>query len=108
MWIYLSDSYLSIVEYRDDPTQLLVRARCPGDLERVFGPEISVAETPTHDYRYRTVLPRQRVAEVLADRVLAINYPNFKNSVREHDRHDAYFSAWSAMGGLQRRRHSHQ
>jgi hypothetical protein len=34
---------------------------------------------------------------VIAEQVEAIAYPNFKNSVREHDRHDAYFGAWESM-----------
>ena len=36
MWIFLSDSFLSIVAHRDKPGVLLVRARRAGDIEAVF------------------------------------------------------------------------
>jgi len=46
MWIFLSDSFLSIVD-KDDPSgaTLLVRARVAGDIERVF-PGVAVATMP--------------------------------------------------------------
>ena len=33
-----------------------------------------------------------------------IDYPNFKDGVRENDRHDAYLQVWSAMHQLQSKR----
>jgi hypothetical protein len=101
MWIFLSDSFLSVVAHkRDQPDMLLVRARVSGDIERVF-PDADVSETPTADYRFRAVLPRGEVAGALAGTVLTIDYDNFKNSVTEHDRHDAYFGCWRSMHDFQ-------
>ncbi len=37
MWLYLTDSFLSIVQDRDYPEQLHVRARFAGDIQRAFG-----------------------------------------------------------------------
>lgn len=34
----------------------------------------------------------------------AINYTNFKNSVSDQARHDAYLECWIAMNELQRRK----
>jgi hypothetical protein len=96
MWIFLNDAFLSIVADRDDKTHLLVRARVAGDIERVF-PDATVSHTPRADYAYRASLPRKVVAQVIAGRVEEIAYQNFKNSVRDHARHDAYMSVWGVM-----------
>ncbi len=103
MWIFLNDAFLSVVAHRHQPNALLVRARVAGDLERVF-PGVDVAMTPSADYRYRATVSREEVARVLAEQVAGIGYDNFKNSVTQHDRHDAYFRCWSAMNELQRER----
>ncbi len=101
MWIFLSDAFLSIVDKGGDGTTLLVRARKAGDLERVF-PEADVQETPHNDYRYRARLPRERVAQALADAVRTIRYPNFKGTVQNHARHEAYMDVWGSMYRFQR------
>lgn len=100
MWVFLSDAFLSVVAHRDQPDKLLVRARARGDIERVF-PGAQVTETRAADYRFRSTLPRQEVAQAMAAQVQGIQYDNFKNSVREPDRHDAYFEAWGAMHRFQ-------
>lgn len=76
--------------------ELLVRARVPGDLERIF-PGAAVQETPHRDYRFRASLPRTAVAQALTSAVGDLHYPNFKGSVTEADRHEAYLQVWSAM-----------
>lgn len=96
MWVFLNNAFLSIVEYRDDPDCLLVRARAGDDIGRVF-PGFEVNETPQADYRFRAVIPRAEVANQLAAQVEAINYPNFKSTVRESVRHKAYMRVWSEM-----------
>ncbi len=100
MWIHLSDAFLSVVAHRTQPDDLLVRARVAGDIERVF-PDAVVTMTPDADYRFRAVLPRGVVAGALAGSVLTIEYDNFKNSVTEHDRHDACMDVWSVMHRFQ-------
>ena len=44
MCIFTNKGFLSIVEDRDDPERLLVRARYEGDIERHFGGEVEVRE----------------------------------------------------------------
>jgi len=100
MWIYLNDAFLSIVAHRDDPGILLVRARRQGDIERAF-PAAAVKVTGAADYRFRAELPRQDVADALAAAVAGIGYPNFKASVAERDRHQAYLRCWAAMSDWQ-------
>lgn len=104
MWIVLNHAFLSIVDPGGQGPKgdnLLVRARIKGDLERVFGNKIKVVTLPARDYLFRAFIPRKRVAEVIAAEVAGIQYGNFKNSVFEHVRHDAYSRIWGVMYGIQ-------
>lgn len=105
MWIFLNDAFLSIVQHRGRPGHLMVRARVEGDIERVFGEGVRVITTPAPaDYRFRVTLERGEVVAAMERCVQAIDYPDFKSSVAEHDRHHAYFGAWSSMQRLQSQR----
>ena len=95
MWLFLNNAYLSIVADRNTD-QLLVRSRIPGDIERIF-PNAEVLHTPSHDYPYRAFLARETVAVALAREALSIDYTNFKNSVPDHRRHEAYFGVYNVM-----------
>lgn len=95
MWIYLNDSFLSVVADQNDAEELLVRGRKAGDIEAVF-PEAAVIETPANDYRFRASVRREVVAAQIAKRLLAIGYPNFKASVPDQARHDCYSAVWLA------------
>ena len=95
MWIAMNDSFVSIVDNGQGPEgTLTVRARAKSDLVALgFMP----IETPSRDYPFRAFVPRERVAKIIADRLSSINYGNFKGSVGDRDRHDAYYDIWSAM-----------
>ncbi len=101
MWIFLPDSFLSIVD-KGDPSgkTLLVRARKAGDIERVF-PDAEVQVGGGTDYRYRARIDREAVALAMADAVRSIDWPNFKSQVTEADRHDAYMGCWESMYSYQ-------
>ncbi|MGB5136633.1 MAG: hypothetical protein WBN89_15825 [Prochlorococcaceae cyanobacterium] len=43
------------------------------------------------------------MADALASRVMALDYPNFKNSISDRDLHDAAMKVWGVMYGLQQR-----
>ena len=97
MWIFLSDSFLSIVDKGDrSGATLLVRARRRGDIEAVF-PGAEVVEGAGTDYRYRARIDRDQVADAMARQVERIRYGNFKSTVHDDDRHRAYMSTWQAM-----------
>jgi hypothetical protein len=101
MWICLNDAYLSIVKPREEKgDNLLVRARIKGDIERVF-PDAVVTKLPNRDYDFRATVPAAEVARALVDRVFNLDYPNFKGSVAEHERHEAYYGIWRVMWNLQ-------
>lgn len=112
MWIVLNDAYLSIVDAKaavdykpntapDLDDKLVVRARIKGDIERVFGPNVKVERTPMRDYLYRAYVRREDVAHALMAEVFQLDYGNFKDSVRENDRHSAYAAIWNIMYRLQ-------
>ena len=100
MWIFMNDAFLSIVAHRADIHHLLVRARREGDIQAAF-PGYDVETTSNADYRYRAMIPRSEVATVIAGKLLNLNYDNFKNSVPDNPRHDAYFGVWHVMNRYQ-------
>jgi hypothetical protein len=104
MWIFFNDAFLSVVADSADPkgNRLLVRARAVGQIEPVF-PTAEVFQVPGSDYAYRAWVPRQTVAENLAARAKAMDYPNFKNSIKDPGYHDAAMEVWSVMNLYQRR-----
>lgn len=102
MWVFLKNSFLSVVQSPDNPAILVVRARVRGDIEAVF-PVATIEETPYRDYRFRTYLRREEVAQALYSEVWNLTATNFKNSVDNKDRHDAYLDVWSAMYMYQQR-----
>lgn len=100
MWVFLSDSFLSIVQQRGRSGVLLVRGRAKGDIERVFA-KAKVRTTLDADYRFRAEIPADEVANAISRQIGAISYDNFKSSVRETDRHDAYLRVWTTMNLFQ-------
>jgi hypothetical protein len=101
VWVFLSDSFLSIVQKPGQTDFLTVRARRPGDIERVC-PEAKVQVGLSTDYKYRAIVARSEVADALARQVHQLHYANFKATVEDPKRHEAYMGVWAAMHGVQR------
>jgi hypothetical protein len=101
MWIMLSDAFISIVAKDCGPDELLVRARRAGDIRKVFGKSVKVTRYTKSDYLYRAVVPKADVAAALARAIDGIEYPNFKDSVKDDKLHDAYLRVWTAMAAVQ-------
>lgn len=104
MWIYLNNSFLSIVENKDNNDLLHVRGRRAGDIEAIFHNAV-VLHTPTGDYKYRADIARSHVSLALADQANQIDYTNFKNSVHDSQRHYAYMKTWSAAHDLETKKY---
>lgn len=102
MWIFMNNSFLSIVAHRDEPRLLLVRARREADITAVF-PGVGVAQDPFADYPYRAFLPRKTVAKAIEKQVSSISYDNFKDSVPGDDpaRYTTYSSIWATLMNLE-------
>jgi hypothetical protein len=100
MWIALNDSFLSVVDKAKNKGCLVVRGRSSGDIEAVF-PSAKVQVGGGTDYKYRAEIKREEVAKAISERIMDIDYPNFKGSVKDYSRHEAYMKIWSAMYQLQ-------
>jgi hypothetical protein len=97
----LNDAFLSIVQHEKGTDNLLVRARRPGDIEKVFGRRTIVSRTTDADYLYRATITREDVRRAVENEVNRICYPNFKSSVENKELHDAYMGVWTTMSKLQ-------
>lgn len=102
MWIFLNDVFLSIVATSPSSEWLLVRSRFKEDIKRVF-PDARVTRSPKRDYLYRAKVDRELVALTISNDILDIDYHNFKGSVKEKFRHDAYLDVWTVMHKAQRK-----
>ena len=97
----LNNSFLSIVNKDCKPGELVVRARRPGDIARVFGRGIRVKRSIDSDYLFRAVVKIEEVKMAMNRAVENINYENFKDSVKDYDLHLAYMRVSSAMSEVQ-------
>lgn len=103
MWVMLNDCFVSIVNKDCARDELMVRARRPGDIEKLF-PKAKVTEFTASDYHYRAAVKRTDIAEALVSELGRVTYSNFKDSVTDNPLHDAYLKVWSAMATLQPKR----
>jgi hypothetical protein len=106
MWIATNQGFLSIVQHRQDPNTLLVRARTREHLEACIqaatGVDVerslrAVQETKHSDYRWRVLMSRAEAGRIVQAAFDAIDYPNFKNSVRCPRLSKAYNEVWNAL-----------
>ena len=103
MWIVMNDSYISAVQDRNNKTGLVVRARVREDLENAFpGLKQDIIESTDSDYRFRLFMSKQFLCGVMNTKIMNIDYDNFKNSVKQSWRHDAYLAIWSVMYRVQK------
>lgn len=100
MWIMLNNAFISVVDKAPNPEQLVVRARVEGHIEAVF-PQAEVIRDASGDYLFRAFIDRRVVAAAMQRAVMDIDYPNFKNSIKDDRYHDACSSVWGVMSRLQ-------
>lgn len=105
MWICLKDAFFSVVSNTNKPeSEVLVRARFRGDIEKVFGADCPAMHTPANDYPYRFFMARKHFERVMLNETQGIDYSNFKNEAdrfakAEGDkrRAQAYHQMWTVM-----------
>jgi hypothetical protein len=100
MWIFTPNAFLSIVSHRGKPDHLLVRARLPGDIERVF-PEAKVTRSPQADYLYRAEISRKAVGDALTAHALSMGYDNVKGAVSDSRRGRMMGRVWATCASEQ-------
>jgi len=103
MWVFLNDAFFSIVQHREDKDTVVVRARVEGDLEKAFGFQHEVTESEDSDYRFRIFLNKEYVSNVMKQKVLDVDYVNFKDSINKKDinRKSYYTRVWAVMNDWQ-------
>lgn len=103
MWCFTSFGFFSVIQHRNDPDLLLVRARVRSDLEqlRQYLPNMGdITDSPDADYPYRALAWKADYAEAMRRAIMDIDYTNFKNGVTRtqgHARHDLYMRVWGVM-----------
>jgi hypothetical protein len=96
MWIFSQGSYLALVQHREDPNLMLVRARRREDILRVF-PGAKVEHHPAGGYQFHSAIHRDTVALRVVALVQQIDYPAFTESIPEAGRREAYQVASSPI-----------
>ena len=99
MWIQFNNAFLSIVENRDNKLELLVRARVKGDIEKIFLMLMflkMIVQIINLGHLFQ-----KPVAAKMMFKMTDINYDNFKNSVKEIERKNAY-NVWIELRKLQK------
>ncbi|MCL2101982.1 MAG: hypothetical protein FWH22_09760 [Fibromonadales bacterium] len=93
MWLFTKNSFISIVQHREQPDNLCVRARNRKHLARLFPAMTdSIQETPDADYRFRLVVSKTEMAQVISDYIIHdLQYDNFKAAQEKGE------SAWSGF-----------
>jgi len=102
MWIFTSRGMLSIVEHRDDPYTVLVRARTHDHLAAFIDP-LDIFTDESADYKYRAEIPREQLESLMLSLADEVDYDNFKNSIltKERKYHAACHEVWATMQRLQ-------
>lgn len=96
MWVFQTESSLSVVMHKDQIGKLLVRSRVEGDIERAI-PGANVWDDPNADYRYRAIVTKEEFKAALSQAVDAMDYTSFKAAVPSRARRAAYIEVWAAM-----------
>lgn len=100
MWIASKNGFVSIVQHRENPDQVVVRARIRRDLELLF-PQEEILALPEADYAFRVFVSKEQAMEVISKQIAGIDYPNFKNAIAgissQRDKLEAYHRIWSVM-----------
>lgn len=93
MWLCFNDGFVSAVQHRDKPDELVIRSRRQEILKNLF-PEKEITVGGSTDYKYRVFCHKNELMKIVSDRISNISYDNFKNSVMDDDLHDLYADFW--------------
>ena len=112
MWIASKSGFYSIVQTRDNKSVLMVRARAEKDLINLKNNVIALKNheihlTPDADYRFRMIVTRDELHELMQFLSEEIDYPNFKDKIHEtpdqKDKLTYYSKIWSTMYDYQKK-----
>lgn len=93
MWIFLNTGFISVVQDRNNSERVIVRSRRPEVLVRLF-PKEKILINREADYRYRVFVRRAQLGAAVCREIIGIDYPNFKDSVRDSEARGLYHAIW--------------
>lgn len=96
MWVMTTRGFYSAVQHREDPTRVMVRARCKEDIDALAEliPNAEPYELLLSDYAWRIETSQAEWVEALVQMSLDVDYDNFKNAVKSKKHKDAYMNVW--------------
>ena len=114
MWLYCRSGFFSVVQHKNAPNLLLVRARVKEDLddlrERYLPALGKTITTESADYPYRAVATKKHFSKAMVRISYDIDYTNFKTMTAQelgYDRASVYHKVHSATLAIDDRPDSH-
>lgn len=114
MWLFTRYGFFSVVQHKNNPDLVIVRARERRDIKwlenfineaRADIPShlmATVQETANSDYRFRIVATREEYQDLLKHLGDELDYTNFKDTVHgDPVRDNAYTEVWQTMRNFQ-------
>jgi hypothetical protein len=97
MWVFTTGGFISVVQDRDDPKLLVVRARTREHMRAFLDGcglhKVSITHYPEADYAFRSWVSHRTFAEWLAAQAEAIDYENFKDACKARGAARTYLDA---------------
>lgn len=118
MWLFTRHGFYSVTRSINEPDKLQIRARAKADLERLAGFMVTrdqpvaqgtakdlqkIIETRNADYRWRVIVTPDTWQIIAVELMADIVYHNFKNEIRDNQRHNDYTRVWGIMNQVQMR-----
>ncbi len=104
MWVFTKHGFFSAVQTREDKDKIMIRSRNKDHLVNLMvecSLKLDVITTMDSDYRYRIIVSKPVLVDMLTFLALDIDYSNFKDAVYdEHGRCDyerALHEVWYSM-----------
>ena len=87
MWLFTKNSFISVVQHRERPEEVLVRARVKKHLTRFFPEKTKgIFEDAEADYRWRLILSKRELADKISVYIQqSLDYDNFKAAQEADD-----------------------
>ena len=98
MWLFTTDGYYSIVQ--DDYCQsdeVVIRVRIEEDLKKLLDEmqlDTQIINIQHADYKYRVIVKKEKLKEFMHNYIDKLDYPNFKNAVKDARRKEYYGEIW--------------
>jgi len=91
MWLFTKNSFISVVQHRSQPHNVLVRARVKEHILRLFPEAVKeIQRDDEADYRWRLLVSKKELAEIVSSYIVqSLDYDNFKAAQTTDD------PAWS-------------